>query len=132
MKEDQRKGLEVLSLLLLGGVALSSCGQPDHSTASSGASAFTPLERPEGQAFTINGVLFRIERPLKCTCLLESGTDEVPKNEIKVNEYAVTLEHGTLHLGQHRFEGLERGDEVALSLDGISVSGERRWDFPVN
>ncbi len=49
---------------------------------------------------------------------------------LKVDGLEVGLEDGVLTVGEHRFDGLKKGDAVGLSTRGIAVNGEERWDWP--
>ena len=49
---------------------------------------------------------------------------------LKVDVLLVGLEDGVLTVGEHRFDGLKKGDAVRLSKKGIAVYGEERWDWP--
>jgi len=47
-----------------------------------------------------------------------------------LNGWTLTVAPDHFTLGEHRFDGIERGDTLRFSTDGIALNGTRRWDWP--
>jgi len=90
-----------------------------------GAAAFEnalPLE--------MDGVRLDVDETLYFELSMNNDSAVATLEALKVDGLEVGLEDGVLTVGEHRFDGLKKGDAVRLSKKGIAVNGEERWDWP--
>lgn len=80
-----------------------------------------------GLDLNVNGIQLDVDETVSFTYVLRTGEDPV----MSIDGLPAELRNGSLEIGEHQFDGLTDGDLVLLSKNGISVNGERRWDWPV-
>ena len=84
-----------------------------------------------GMDLEVDGIQLDIDESVRFEYRRQSSTGREAVTEMSIDGWPFSIDGTTLRIGEHHFDGVQPGDRVVFSKTGISVNGERRWDFPV-
>ena len=83
-----------------------------------------------GSLDSIDGIRIEVGENIEFERQTHSETGYPTKTAQFINGWPLVIGEDHFTLGEHRFDGIERGDTLLFTSDGIAHNGTRRWDWP--
>ena len=117
--------------LLVAVCCVSSTGACSDGTGTTTNIAYSSYDGPGvGVKIEYSSVLVEMDASVQYVSNFHSQTGQPTVQTQSINGLPFQMVTGGFTLGDHTFDGLDVGDHVLITADGILVNGERRWDFP--